>query len=222
MSDDRGNHGTSNIVKNISVVNTRPEHAEALGALQKLAFPNLVELMTPAHFRRHMELFPDGQFVALDTASGDKVVGSTSTFRTNFDFAHPQHKFFELIDNGWLTNHNPNGVWLYGADMMVHPDYRGRGIAKQLYAARLALVKRANLRGQIAGGMVPGYYRYADQMPVDTYIKKVVAGELTDPTLSMQLKMGFRYIETLYDHLTDESSGNAAALIVWDNPDYTP
>lgn len=204
----------------IQITNTRPEHAAALGELQTIAFPNLEERMTEAHFRRHIELFPDGQFVALDGNEENEPVASTTTFRINFDFAHPQHKFFEIIDNGWLSNHNPNGEWLYGGDMMVHPDYRGRGIAKQLYAARLALVKRLNLRGQIAGGMFPGYQRYADRYSVDEYVAKVVSGELNDPTLSMQLRMGFRYVLTLHDHLTDPSSGNAAALIVWDNDEY--
>jgi predicted N-acetyltransferase YhbS len=200
----------------IQITNTRPEHAAALGELQNIAFPNLSvdERMTVAHFRRHLEIFPDGQFVALD---GDRPVGSTTTFRTGFDFAHPQHKFFEIIDYGWLGTHNPNGEWLYGADMMVHPDYRRRGIARRLYATRHELVRRLGLRGQMAGGMIPGYHRYADQCTVDEYIARVVAGDLIDPTLTAQLKMGFHVVATLYDHLHDPTSGNAAALIVWEN-----
>ncbi len=205
----------------IVITNTRPEHAPALAALQKIAFLALDpdEHLIEAQYRRHLDIFPDGQFVALD---GDRAVGSTTTLRLNFDFDQPQHSFSAIIDHGWLGTHDPHGEWLYGADVMVHPDYRRRGIARQLYEARHALVRRRGLRGQIAGGMIPNYHRYAQQHTIEEYINRVVAGDLTDPTLTTQLKIGFRYIEPLYDYLHDESSGNACALIVWDNPERLP
>ena len=58
----------------IIVMQTRPEHAEQLEALQRTCFPTLddAERFKAAHYRKHIELFPDGQFVALD---GDTVVG---------------------------------------------------------------------------------------------------------------------------------------------------
>src|SRR6267378_1621482 len=54
------------------VMHTRPEHAEQLEALQRICFPTLddAERFKAAHYRRHLELFPDGQFVVLD---GDDV-----------------------------------------------------------------------------------------------------------------------------------------------------
>src|SRR4029078_8391827 len=82
---------------------------------------------------KHRDLFPDGQFVALD---GDTVVGATTTLRLDFDFAHIDHTFADIIQGGWLTSHEPKGAWLYGADIGVDPRVRGRGIATALYAAR--------------------------------------------------------------------------------------
>ncbi len=61
---------------------------------------------------------------------GDRVVGATSTIRLHFDFEHVDHTFAEIIQGGWLTSHEPTGDWLYGADIGVHPDYRGRGLAR--------------------------------------------------------------------------------------------
>lgn len=202
----------------VTVVNTRPEHVQRLAALQPISFPTLhhAEYLRAEHFLNHLRLFPEGQFVAL--VDGEPVA-STSTMRIDFDFDNPQHGFLDIIDHGWLSGHNPRGQWLYGADMNVLPDFRRRGIGRQLYAMRTAVVKRLNLRGQIAGGMLPGYVHYASQMSPLEYCHKVVAGELTDPTLSAQLKSGFRFVDVLYDYFVNASGAyKAAALIVKDNP----
>ena len=104
----------------IIVMQTRPEHAEQLEELQRTCFPTLddAERFKAAHYRKHIELFPDGQFVALD---GDTVVGATTTLRLDFDFAHIDHTFADIIQGGWLTSHEPDGAWLYGADIGVDP-----------------------------------------------------------------------------------------------------
>ena len=85
------------------------------------------------------------------------MVGATSTLRLDFDFNHVDHTFAEIIQGGWLTSHQPDGAWLYGADLSVRPEYRGRGLATALYAARQELVWRLKLKGQVTAGMIPGY-----------------------------------------------------------------
>ncbi|MGH9334333.1 MAG: GNAT family N-acetyltransferase, partial [Vicinamibacteria bacterium] len=131
----------------IRVSSTRTEHAEPLEELQRLCFPTLDdrERFKASHYLKHIELFPEGQFVALD---GEKVVGMTSTIRLDFDFEHTGHRFADIIEGGWLTSHEPAGSWLYGADIGTHPDYRRRGIARGLYAARHDTVRRLSLEGQ--------------------------------------------------------------------------
>lgn len=208
----------------IKVVSMRREHAEALAAMQLRAYPTLhpQELFSAAHYRRHLEVFPEGQFVALDTDNGDMPVGATSSLRYHFDFERPQHKFIEIIGYGWLNRHQPDAPWLYGCDMSVDPAYQGLGIASLLYKARMDYVKRTNLRGQIAVGMMPGYHNYRATFTVDEYAARVNTGEIFDPTLSKQLKSGFRFVQVIRDYLHDERSGNSGALIVWDNPYYFP
>ncbi len=209
----------------VTVTNTTEAHVEQLEALQRLIFPTLTdeELFTAEKYRCHIATFPEGQFVALLEENGQQViVGSTTTLRRHFDFDHIQHTFMEAIGNGWLTTHEPDGEWLYGADLMVHPNYRRRGVGSALYRARRELVKKLNLRGEIAGGMLPGYERYRDQMSIETYVELVAQGELTDPTLSMQIHNGFRPRGILYNHITDPRSNDCAALIVRENPDYRP
>ena len=84
------------------VMHTRPEHASQLEELQRICFPTLDpnERFKAAHYRKHLELFPDGQFVALD---GDRVAGATTTLRLHFDFDHVNHTFADIIQGGWLT-----------------------------------------------------------------------------------------------------------------------
>jgi GNAT superfamily N-acetyltransferase len=139
----------------VVVIQTRPEHALKLETLQRACFPTLAdaERFKAAHYLKHIELFPDGQFVALD---GDTVVGATTTARLHFDFDHISHTFADIIQGGWLTSHQPDGLWLYGADVGVDPAYCGRGIATALYAARQEAVWRLGLKGQVTAGMTSG------------------------------------------------------------------
>ncbi|PYR34806.1 MAG: GNAT family N-acetyltransferase, partial [Acidobacteria bacterium] len=96
-----------------------------------------------------------------------------------------------MIQGGWLTSHEPNGEWLYGADVGVHPAYRGRGLATALYAARQELVWRLGLRGQVTAGMMRDYGAVSDRMSAREYYDAVVAGRNRDSTLSMQIGVGF-------------------------------
>jgi GNAT superfamily N-acetyltransferase len=209
----------------IDVVNMQCEHIPELVRLQFLSFPTLTEqeLLNAAKYRKHLELFPEGQFVALAWIDDQPIpIGSTSTFRTDFDFDHCQHTFLDAVAHGWLTNHDPNGAWLYGADMNVHPHFRGMRIGRRLYEARQMLARRLNLRGEIAGGLLPGYHRHADKLSVAQYVLHVHQARLHDPTLSMQIRNGFQVKGILYEHICDPRSNNCATLIVRENPYYHP
>ena len=204
----------------IEITNTQPEHLAALAAHQRICFPTLApeEWMTEEHFASHLRLFPEGQHVALDDA---RVVGQSSTFRISEARALNQHQYMDILGQSYFTNHDPNGEWLYGADMSVHPDYRGRKISKMLYDARKDLARRLGLRGMVAGGMIPGYKNYRNHMSVEAYANAVASGELTDPTLTPQLRAGFTLRGILYDYIDAGELGNDSTLIVWENPEWT-
>jgi GNAT superfamily N-acetyltransferase len=174
----------------LEVVSTRPEHVAGLAELQRIVFPTLApeERFEARHYLKHLELFPDGQLCVVD---GARVVGMTSTIRMDFDFAHPNHSFADVIQGGWLTSHDPRGPWLYGADLGVHPDYRRRHIARALYAARHEVVRRLGLAGQLTVGMPSGYGAVKHEIAAQRYYDELVAGTRTDPTISAQLRIGF-------------------------------
>jgi GNAT superfamily N-acetyltransferase len=202
------------------VANSAPEMVEDLEVIQRASFPTLAEseIITAAHYTAHIRRFPEGQFAVLTSAG--RVVGCSTDFRTNFDLDHIEHRYIDAVDHNWLGNHDRAGDWLYGADIGVLPEYRGRGIARLLYGARHDLVRRLGLKGHIAGSMLRGYGRWKGQMTVDRYVAGVIAGRLVDPALTVHLKCGFRVHGIIQNYVTDSSCDHKAALIVWDNPGY--
>ena len=198
------------------ITHARPEFALQLEELQRTCFPTLAEdeRFKSRHYRKHMELFEDGQFVAMD---GDRVIGATTTLRLDFDFNHVDHTFADIIQGGWLTSHQPSGAWLYGADISVHPEYRGRGIATALYAARQEVVWRLGLEGQVTAGMIPGYSAVKQEMTAEEYYAGVVAGRIRDSTLSMQMGAGFEPRSLLANYLNDPVCDNYSVLLVLDS-----
>jgi len=198
------------------VMHARPEHAPQLEELQRVCFPTLdaAERFQAAHYLKHLELYPDGQFVVLD---GDTVVGATTTLRLHIDFdrmIHGGHTFADVIQGGSLASHEPDGDWLYGADISVRPNYRRRGLALALYAARQELVWRQRLKGQVTAGMLSGYGAVKDQMSAKDYADAVIAGRMTDPTVSMQLRAGFEPRALLENYLHDPVCNNYCMLLV--------
>ncbi len=201
----------------ITITTTKAEHAEAIERHQRICFPTMLEedLITSQHVLRHLELFPEGQHVALD---GERLVGMSSTFRIGMRRAFAPHSFHDIIDAGWFGHHDPNGEWLYGADVSVHPDYRGRKISRMLYAARKDLIRQLGIHGMIAGGMLPDYHKYRDSMSIEEYVAAVSAGRLNDSTLTPQLRSGF-VVRGIFDNYLEAGHlGNQAALIVWGKP----
>jgi GNAT superfamily N-acetyltransferase len=203
------------------ITTLRPKHFAALEALQRTVYPTLGshELMRAEHFAAQYERFPQGQVVAL---LDNQVIGQGSGFFIDFDFAHPDHTFSEICDGFYFTHHDPNGAYYYGADISVHPNFRGRGIGRRIYDARKEVVRQANRRGIVGGGLIPGYAAHKANCSPQEYVEQVISGELRDSTLSFQLAMGFQVRGMIANYIEDSASDNWATLIEWVNPDYKP
>jgi GNAT superfamily N-acetyltransferase len=198
----------------IVIANTQADLIPQLEELQIVCYPTLADSsrFKAPHFESHLRIFPEGQWVALN---GERVVGMSAGFLYTFDFDHPHHTFDEIIDYGFFTRHDPRGQHFYGADVSVHPDYRGRGIGRRLYDARKELVQLRGLRGIVTGAMIPGFARYKTSMEAHLYVSRVVAGEIFDPTLSVQLRQGFRVRGLLPKYLPDSATDGWSVLIEW-------
>lgn len=203
----------------VRIVNLEEWMAKDLEAIELACFPmaNPEDLLSADDIRAYARTFPEGYFVALVDG---RPVGMGAGIFLDFDFDHPQHTIAGITGENQCGNHDPSGEWYYGTDMTVHPDFRGMGIGGMLYGRRKEFVRRSNKRGIIAGGSIPGFFDHKARMAVHEYVDKVVAGELTDPTLSFQLANGFEVRGLLENYIEDEADDGWATLIVWENPDY--
>ncbi len=166
--------------------------------------------------------FPEGQFVAIRISGpgAGHAVGMAVTMRTSRPPSAPVLPWLDAIGDLRISAHEPEGDWLYGVEMAVRPMYQGHGIGTGLYQARFDLARRLNLRGWYAVGMLMGYSQQAGEMSVGAYGEKVIAREVKDPTVTMQMNRGFRAERVITDYVDEPAAGNAGVLIVWDNPDY--
>jgi GNAT superfamily N-acetyltransferase len=193
------------------------DRAKELVALELLCFPNVHrhDLMTLEGVRLQEELFPEGAFMVLD---GERIVGMASGVFVDYDISQPQHMMEDVVGREGVGNHDADGDWYYGIDIAVHPDYRGRGIARRLYDLRKQLVIDHRRRGIIAGGVIPGYANHKDEMSAAQYVKAVASSQLRDPTLSVQIDNGFEVLGVIKDYVDDPTTDRWASFIVWRNP----
>lgn len=194
-----------------TIQNTQPHHAQALDKLQEIVFPTLAaeERMQAKHYLKHIELFPEGQFIVLD---GKKAIGMSTTIR--YHLAMNDHTFLEVSEGLWMTSHEPDEEWLYGMDVGVHPDYRGQGLARQIYRARQETCRTLGLKGQMTVGMPNGYMDFMDKFSLEDYYEQILRGQIHDPTVSVQQRMGFELVRLIPNYLDDPQCGNGGVLMI--------
>lgn len=192
-------------------------------ALNRLAYPDLAEeniIWSKEQLGSHIQLFPQGQLVAVIEG---RIMGAVSSLMVDLGSDPLRlHTFDGITDGGYFTNHDPRADTLYGSDIYVHPDSRGKGVGAALYEARRNLCKRLNLRRIVAGGRLFNYHEHADKLSPEEYLGRVVEGEIRDRVLSFQIREGFAVRGLLPNYLPDPASHDYAAFLEWLNPDYRP
>lgn len=200
----------------VQVRNTRESDFLQIIALCERIYPVSPPWTTRA-LASHLAVFPEGQFVAEDAADG-AIVGMAASLIVLWDDYEMNVTWREITAGGLFTNHNPNGRTLYGAEIMVDPQYQGQGIGKQIYGARRELCRRLKLLRIRAGARLRGYHKHADTMSAEEYVLGIVRGDVTDPTLTFQLRQGFQVLAVVPNYLrSDPDSLGWAAVIEWIN-----
>lgn len=204
----------------VEVRNTEPRDFEAIIDLCLKVYPDS-RPWTERQLASHLQIFPEGQFVAVETPPG-RVVGMAASLIISWDDYDVSGDWRDFTDLGMFTNHDPaKGRTLYGAEVMVMPGLQRRGTGSKLYRARRELAERLGLRRIRAVGRLRWYHRHAALMSAEEYVAAVTRGEVKDPTLSFQLRQGFRVLAVIPGYLrNDPKSLGYGALIEWINPKF--
>jgi hypothetical protein len=206
---------------NYKIRQLEPSDYEAIIAICKLVYPTETPY-TAVELEDHHQVFPQGQFVAVDV-DRNEVAGVHFTLRLRMIDFHIDDSWDVLTAGGSFLDHDPNGPTLYGADIMVHPGHQHHGLAHALTDVTRGLVREEHLWRMVGASRVPGYSKRCDTTSIEQYVEDVLAGKLFDPVLSIHLKDGWTVVRPISGYLQhDEESAGWAVVIQWINPDCPP
>jgi len=204
----------------LEIRHATPADISAIVALSAKVYPEEPPY-TRGQLTGQVNAFPEGVFVA--TYEGEVVGYAASSIVMEARVMEP-HTWTEISGGGYGSQHNGNGDWLYGMEVMVDPTRRRLRIGKRLYSARERLCIDLGLKGIAFGGRMPGFRRNRKAYPTpEAYLEAVKQGELRDTVLGFQGNQGFEPMRALPRYAPeDKPSGGHAALMVWRNPYYEP
>ncbi|WP_069384531.1 bifunctional GNAT family N-acetyltransferase/carbon-nitrogen hydrolase family protein [Halomonas caseinilytica] len=204
----------------LNLRNLTPDDYPQLKTLMDAVYDDLGGAWPEHTMERLIEEFPDGQIGIEDDG---RLVGVALTVRVDYDdFSNP-HQYDDLIGQREIILNDAEGDAMYGLDVLIHPAYRGYRLGRRLYEARKELCRSMNLRAILAGGRIPQYHQYADELSPTEYIDKVARKEIHDPILSFQLANDFQVKRLLRKYLPeDEKSQGYATLLEWNNILFEP
>ncbi|HSO57691.1 MAG TPA: GNAT family N-acetyltransferase, partial [Paenisporosarcina sp.] len=181
---------------------TTMQDIEPMLEMQRLCFPGM-DPWKVDQLRSHLTIFPEGQMVAeLD----GHIIGSCSSLIINFDEYDDRHSWSDVTDDGYITNHNPEGYNMYGIEVMVHPEYRRMKVGQRLYEARKEIARQFNLKSIIIGGRIPNYHKHSEEMLPREYVDAVSRHKIYDPVLTFQIMNGFTLMRINPNYLPDDTA----------------
>ncbi len=205
------------------------EHKLKLRNLRLSDFDDIREIMNRVYrgmggswkfeeFSSMLARFPQGQICIEDMGT---IVSAALSLVIDFSEYGDQHTYEDIIGEGKLENHDPDGDYLYGIDVFVHPDYRGMRLGRRLYDARKELCEQLNLKGILLGGRIPSYREYASKMSPFQYCQMVKNKEVVDPVLTFQLSNDFHIKKVMPGYIPEDRQSRAyGVLLEWNNIYY--
>jgi len=198
-----------------------PSDYEAIIEICRLVYPTEAPY-TVEELEDHRQVFPIGQFAAIERTTG-AVGGVHFSLRLRLLDFHVDDSWDVLTAGGSFLDHDPEGSTLYGADIMVHPAHQHHGLGAALTDQVRHLVQQERLWRMVGASRLPGYRRCQSTMNIEQYVAEVLSGELFDPVLSVHLKDGWSAVRPIQGYLQhDEDSAGWAEVIQWVNPDCPP
>ncbi len=198
--------------------NLKTSDYDALVDIMSRVYRVMTDYWTLEEFSSHLARFPQGQICIEDKGI---VVAAALSLMISFSKYGENHTYKQVIGEGHLKNHDPDGDYLYGIEVFVNPDYQGMRLGRRLYDARKEICENLNLRGILVGGRIPGYNKYSDELTPQQYTQMVKNKELYDPVLTFQLSNDFHIKKLIKGYLPeDRESHGYAVLLEWNNIYY--
>jgi ribosomal protein S18 acetylase RimI-like enzyme len=196
---------------------TLPQDFDGIQSLCLRVYP-FIAPWGDKQLQSHQDVFPEGQIVVEERATG-RIVGMSASLIVYWENYDIEDGWRDFTDHGFFRNHDPeNGHTLYGAEIMVDPACRGLGLGKLIYAARKQIVRDHGLLRMRAGARLQGYSQYAEALSPEQYLLQIVRGEVFDPTISFQIKRGFHVMALVKGYLpNDPETLGWAVVIEWLN-----
>jgi predicted amidohydrolase/GNAT superfamily N-acetyltransferase len=206
-------------LQTIEMRNLEIQDYQELKKSMKSAYTDMDEDYWDANsIRKLIKIFPEGQ---ICVTVNNQVVGCALSIIVDYQKFGDNHTYKQITGDYTFKTHNDKGDVLYGIDIFVHPNFRGLRLARRLYEARKQLCEKLNLKSIIAGGRIPNYQKFQNDLTPRQYIDKVRYKEIYDPTLSFQLANDFHVRKVLNKYLPEDSrSKGFATLIEWNNVYY--
>ncbi|GAA3946492.1 bifunctional GNAT family N-acetyltransferase/carbon-nitrogen hydrolase family protein [Hymenobacter algoricola] len=191
---------------------------KAVKGIMDKVYSNMEGAWSAEEFGALVRKFPEGQICIEDNGL---VVAAALAITVQYSDFGDKHTYAKITGNGKFNTHNPDGDTLYGVDVFVDPEYRSLRLGRRLYDARKELCENLNLRAMVAGGRIPGYAAYANEMTPAKYVEMVRNKEITDPILTFQLSNEFHVRKIIRGYLPYDSESKAfATLLEWLNVYY--
>jgi GNAT superfamily N-acetyltransferase len=188
-------------------------------ALQKRCAPHAAA-MSLRQFESRLLAFPEGQLVA---SYDGQLAGATSSLVVRWHDHGVEHTWKTITGEGYFATHEAAGQTLFGAEMLVDSALRGYSVARALHQARRRLCRRLNLRRIVVAERLGGFAAARQDMTPETYVTRVIWGDLAEPGLRFALSQGFQYCGVLRGYQPeDAAAGGNAALLAWLNPFHLP
>lgn len=164
------------------------------------------------------ESYPDGQLLAC---IGDEVVGVILSLLVSYDKVTKSPNMSELYDPALFKKMGENGDSLFALEILVKSTHKRKGIGKKLNEALTKVLINNNLKAFVGVSRLSGYGAVQHEMSVETYIVKVVNGELQDPSLSYNCHNGMLPQSAIPQYYPpDVASAGYGALVIQKNKNY--
>jgi predicted amidohydrolase/GNAT superfamily N-acetyltransferase len=205
---------------NLELRNLRIDDFEDIKAVMDRVYPDLGGGWPRKKYVAMLKVFNEGQICIEDNG---RVVAAAFSVIVDYDKFGDAHTYDEITGNAYLTTHDPNGDVLYGVDVFVDPDYRNMRLGRRLYEARKELCQNLNLRAIFAGGRIPNYAKYSNDLSPQQYIEAVRRKEIYDPILTFQLSNDFEVKRVLKAYMPEDTRSHGyATLLEWFNIYFEP